>query len=137
MSKGKIIAISLVTVASIILLTVGVFVLRVVLSDPVGEGNAIIQKNSANNRIAAQERFESLYQEVVSSDQKITAAQQALDLTPDDKTLKQNLNGIINYCISVRAEYNAEARKFSSEDFRSADLPYQIDEFSFRTDCKA
>lgn len=88
MSTGKVIAISVAAVLVTALVAVGIFVGRVLLSDPVGEGNAIIQKNSANNRIAAQERFESLYQEVIASDQKIDAAQQALSLSPDDKTLQ-------------------------------------------------
>jgi len=109
---------------------------RVMTSDTAGKGNAVIQKNDANNRIAAQQRFEQLYQDIVASDRKITAAQQAVDAAPNDKTAQQNLTGTINYCISVVGDYNALTRSYTAEDFRAIDLPAQIDNSDPTTDCK-
>lgn len=120
----------------IAVVSVGVWGFRVITSDTRGQGNAVIQKNDANNRIAAQERFESLYQEIVASDRKIAVAAAALAMSGDDKTAQQNYSGIVNYCIQVVGEYNAEARQFTAEDFRSPDLPYQIDNRNPDTDCK-
>lgn len=117
-------------------ISIGVWGFRVVTSDTAGKGNAVIQKNDANNRIAAQERFENMYQDVKAADAKITVAAEALALDPTDKTAQQNLTGVKNYCIQAAADYNAEARKYSAEDFRSADLPFQIDTFDTSTDCK-
>lgn len=47
-----------------------------------------------------------------------------------------NLDGAIAYCIKVRSEYNAQARKFTQTEWRSTDLPYQIDASAPETDCK-
>jgi hypothetical protein len=109
---------------------------RVVTSDIKGQGNAVIIKNDAVNRIAQQERFEQLYADVKAADLKIGTAAAALVLSPLDKTAQQTYTGTINFCIQVSADYDALARKFSAEDFRSVDLPEQIDRFDSSTDCK-
>jgi uncharacterized membrane protein len=109
---------------------------RVVTSDIKGQGNAVIIKNDAVNRIAQQERFEQLYADIKAADLKVGVAYDALQVNPVDKTLQTNYTGTINYCISVVADYDALARKYSAEDFRSADLPEQIVRSDSSTDCK-
>lgn len=114
----------------------GFWLFNVVTSEIKGQGDAIIEQNSSENWTAAQARFEELYADVVASDRKITVAAANLALNPEDKTAKDTYLGTVNYCISVVGEYNAEARKFLSEDFRSADLPPQIGINDSNTDCK-
>ena len=60
----------------------------------------------------------------------------AVKADPGDRTAKQNLTGTTTYCLSAVAEYNAEARKYSSKEFRDADLPDRIDTTDPATDCK-
>lgn len=126
----------LVVLGVIAVVSIGVWGFRVATSDVKGQGDAVIIKNDAVNRIAQQERFEQLYAEVKAADQKIVVMAAAVVADPNDKTAQQNLTGIQNYCISVIADYNALARKYSAEDFRSVDLPGQIDQSLPSTDCK-
>jgi hypothetical protein len=121
--------------AFIALISVGTWSFKVMTSDIKGQGDATVQKNAGSNRIAAQERFESLYADLIAADQKIDVFAQAAASTAD-KTAQTNLTGTMAYCIQVRNDYNAEARKYSAEQFRSADLPYQIDITDPATDCK-
>lgn len=120
----------------IVVLVAGIWALGVVLSGPKGQGDAIKQKNSASNWTTAQARFETQYQSIISADEKITVAAEALAASPDDRTAQQTLQGIKSACISAVADYNAESRKYLSEEFKSADLPYQIDKTDPATDCK-
>jgi hypothetical protein len=126
----------LVVFGVIAVVSIGVWGFRVATSDVAGRGNAVIIKNNAVNRIAQQERFEQLYADIRASDQKITVASAAVIADPSDKTAQQNLTGMQNYCLSVVGDYNALARKYSAEDFRSVDLPEQIDQSIPSTDCK-
>lgn len=135
MPVGKTIAIVLGTVLGAVLLTLGGFALKVALSDPIGQGNAIINKNDAVNRVNAQERFETLYAEVIAADQKIDVLAAAAEDDPSYVN-KTNLTGAKTYCLSVIADYDAEARKFNSADFRAIDLPSQIDTLDPATDCE-
>ncbi len=100
---------------------------NVLLSGPRGQGDAIVQKNSSENFIAAQARFEDLYQEIEASQGNIDIAKNALANDPDDRTLQTNLNGVLAHCNNTVGDYNAEARKFLSEEFRAVDLPPSID----------
>lgn len=109
---------------------------RVATSDVKGEGDAVIQKNSAENWTKAQARFESLYAEIVATDRKVTAAKERVDADPDDRTAADTYFGTQNVCLSFVADYNAEARTYLSADFRAADLPEQIDDLDPTTDCK-
>jgi hypothetical protein len=122
--------------AFVALIGFGTWAFKVLVSDVKGQGDATIQKNSGSNRIAAQERFESLYADIIAADQKIDVFAQAAKASPDDKTAQTNLFGTMAYCVQVRNDYNAEARKYSAEQFRSADLPYTIDINDPTTDCK-
>jgi len=110
--------------------------INVAASGPKGVGDGIIQKNSAENWIAAQAKFEAQYADIVATDTKIELAKANLDTDPSDKTLQTQYTGLVSYCLSVAAEYNADARSYLSEEFRAADLPSQIDSTNPSTNCK-
>lgn len=118
------------------LLIWGGFALKVALSGPKGVGDAIIQKNSAENWTAAQAEFEDLYAGIQSQDKKLNAAAAVLAKAPTDKTYQQTYSGIQSGCTELVADYNAKARKFLAADFKAADLPDQIDETDPLFDCK-
>lgn len=109
---------------------------RVATSDVKGQGDSIITKNSSTNRISAQERFEDLYADIKATDAKIGPAKQAMKADPDSQVAQTNYTGLVNYCLDVVGDYNAEARKYTSADFRSIDLPAQISDVDSATDCK-
>lgn len=136
MSTRKIIGLWLLGIVLIVALSWGVWALKVATSGVVGQGNAIIQKNSAQNWTKAQGEFESMYAEIEATDRKITVAKTALDLDKNDLTAKQTYIGTQNVCLSMVADYNAKARTFLAEDFRAADLPGQIDTMNTTTDCQ-
>ncbi len=122
-------------VIAALLLIPAIFGARVALSGLFGQGGAIINKNDAVNRVAAQERFESLYAEIHAADKRLDVLADAIALNPS-YTNMTNLTGARNYCLSVVADYDAEARKYSARDFRAIDLPDQIDSYDPTTDCQ-
>lgn len=126
----------LITVLVVAAISIGIWALTVLLSGPRGVGDAVIEKNSSENWVAAQAEFERGYQDVLSTDQKITVAYAALQADSENKTLQQNYTGLQSYCLSAAAEYNANARSYLSEDFRAADLPSEISTTNPATDCK-
>lgn len=136
MSTKRIIWTSVAVFVGLIALSWAGFALSVALSGPKGVGDAIKTKNSAENWTKAQAGFEDRYQEIVSSDRKIAVHKSALAADPTDPTLKTNLTGVTSVCMSAVADYNADSRKFLKEDFKSADLPYQINDTDPATDCK-
>ena len=108
----------------------------VAISGIKGQGDAVIEKNSADNWVAAQAEFENNYQDILATDLKIDNAYQSLQKDPDDRTLQTTYDGLKSYCLSVVSDYNADARSYLSEDFRAADLPSEIDTNNSTTDCK-
>lgn len=123
-------------IATFIIVPMGVWGFKVATSDIKGQGDAIVQKNDSTNRINKQELFETLYAEIKSSDQKITILADAVKNDPS-YTNKTNLTGVQTYCVGVVQDYNAEARKYTAEDFRSTDLPASINPLDPATDCLA
>lgn len=118
------------------LLGVGIWAFKVGTSGPKGAGDAVRTKNSGGNRIAAQERFEELYAQVKAADQRVGVMHTTLQAAPTDVVARTNYTGAVNYCIDVRAQYDAEARKYTAAEWRSVDLPQQIDQHDKATDCK-
>jgi len=99
-----------------------------VLGAPVkGAGDAYKQKESASNRIVQQAQFEDLKAEYDSTLVKIKPAKQALERDPDSQIKNTELTGLVNYCIEVAGEYNAESRKYLAADFKAIDLPATLD----------
>lgn len=110
-----------------------IWVLSVASAPIKGQGDAFKQKESANNRISKQALFEDLNAEYESTLAKIGPAKQALKRDPDSQIRNTELTGLINYCISVAGDYNAESRKYTAADFKSIDLPATLD----RTACSS
>lgn len=111
-----------------------VWALSVGGSDVQGRGNAVRQKNDATNRIQQSENFEETKQDFEAFPAKIKAAKRASDRankspdTTDDSIKATELDGIVQQCIDVAHDYNADARKYTAKDFRAADLPDHLDD---------
>ena len=115
---------------------VGIWVFSVATSDVKGRGDVVKINNSAPNRIAAQERFETLWGEIKTADGNIDTAWENLQADKTNPTLLTNYTGVQNHCRGLVNEYNALARKVTKGDWRSPDLPYEIDAANPATDCK-
>lgn len=103
-----------------------------VIGAPVkGAGDAFKQKESASNRIVQQAEFEDLKAEYDDTLAKIPVAKKALKQNPDSQIKNTEYTGLVNQCISVAGDYNAESRKYLAADFKAIDLPAQLD----RTAC--
>lgn len=132
----KAIAIGLLAVLGIFLIGAVTWGIGVAVSGPKGQGDAIKTKNSSQNWTAAQARFEDLYAGIQAADKKAANAAAVLAKSPQDKTYQQTYSGIVSGCTDLVAQYNAESRKFLAADFKSADLPYQIDQTDPAFNCK-
>lgn len=108
---------------------------KVASSGVIGQGDAIIQKNSAENWVKAQAKFEDMYAGIEAQDQMITVLAERVE-DGGSEFDKRNLDGARLVCLDLVGDYNAEANKYLSEDFRSADLPSEINTMSASTDCK-
>lgn len=105
-------------------------------SDIKGQGDAVKVKNEAGNRIRAQEGFLDKYNAVIAADKNLTITAESLEKTPDSVKLQTELAGQKMVCNDQVSRYNADARKFTKQDFKDADLPDIIDETRPETDCK-
>lgn len=94
-------------------------------ADVKGRGELIKTNKSAVNRIQKQEMFEQLYADVNGYKAKISVARDQVKADPSDSIAQTNLAGVRQQCIDTVQQYNAEARKVTSRDWRSADLPDQ------------
>lgn len=106
---------------------------RVVTSPIKGEGDSVIIKNSAENRIAAQEAYVSALNEVKRADRNLDVLAAAQG---DSAAAKTRYVGAVSYCQSVTADYDKLADKYRSADFRPAGYPVAIDTLNPETDCK-
>lgn len=106
------------------------FVGRTLLAEPAGRAGAYQQKESANNRIFAQQQFEELAAEITATQAKIAAAGKVRETSPEAEIRYQ---GLISYCASTAAQYNAASRSYTTEQFKAADLPASYDP---ATDCE-
>lgn len=113
----------------------GIWALNVATSGVRGQGDGIVQRNSAENWLDAQARFVENYELIVAADKQIAAHAEALAKHPEDRILQTNYTGSVNACLSIVADYNADAQNFLREDFRSADLPERITGSDPATDC--
>lgn len=102
-----------------------------------GETDVIEQVSAdANNVIGAQEWFEETYTEIQATDAKLDQAAADKAANPDDDFYTTNYAGLVSYCLDLVGQYDAEARKISSEAFRDTELPSQINESDPDFDCK-
>ncbi|UYL88357.1 membrane protein [Arthrobacter phage EvePickles] len=132
----KPIAVVLTVLLGIFLISWAGFAINVAMSGPKGQGDAIKQKNSAENWTAQQAKFERLYAGIQSADEKTELANARLASNPKDLTLQQTAAGVQSGCISLVSEYNSKSREFLAEDFKAADLPHEIDRTDPAFDCK-
>lgn len=123
-----------IAIVLISLIGLGFFVFRTVTAEPKGRADAYRQQRSAANRIAQQAQFEDRFQDIQASDRKLDQAR--VDAAAGDENAKIRYTGLLNYCEDAVAEYNANSRKYLAADFKSIDLPYQIDPTDPTTDCK-
>lgn len=115
---------------------VAIWGISVAVSGVKGQGDAQIQKNSAPNWTQAQADFERTYASIKAQDKNITIAWGELQADPKSQVKQINYSGLVRNCNDTVANYNAKAREFLAKDFRSADLPQQIDDTDPSTDCK-
>lgn len=106
---------------------------RVATSDVKGRGDSTIIKNSAENRIKAQEAYVSAMNEVKRADRQLDILAATKNDSPNAKT---RYVGGISYCQSQVADYNALGEKYRSADFRPEGYPLTIDDADTATDCK-
>ena len=144
-----------VLLAVVIIAPVSIWGIRVTTSDTRGAGNVEIERNSAENRVRAQAYFEQSYQDISKFDLQIGDAQKAYNdfVTNNPKPSAEDLvaaqiygqqlnsrqvtlTGLQQQCQNTVANYDAEARKTLAAEWRSNELPYQIDDSSPETDCK-
>ena len=106
---------------------------RVVTSPIKGQGDSVIIKNSAENRIAAQQAYVGAMNEVKRADRNLDVLAAA---QKDSAAAKTRYVGAVSYCQSVVADYNKLAEKYLSADFIPAGYPVVIDDRDPATDCK-
>lgn len=130
-TTGRVILFIVIGVIVAGILSAVIWAVTVGTSQARGIGDGIIQKNSAQNWVDAQARFEENYADIEATQFKIEQAQTELDAAREQglptTTLEQTLTGTMNYCASLVADYNADARNYLREDFRASDLPDKID----------
>lgn len=119
------------------LIGIGLWAFGVFTSDVKGRGDAVKTKNSAVNRIAAQENFHNLYQDVVAADRRIDVIAATLAKNPDSQVWQTNYTGAVTYCIDAVAAYDAEVKKYTKREYLDISLPQdRIDDQDPATDCK-
>ena len=107
-----------------------------------GQGNAIIAKNDAQNRIQQQAQFHQQFVSIKALDQKLTDAQVTYDAyikahtaangTPFDPNAQQANNlltvvqGLQQQCHNASASYDALTETYVAQDFRDTNLPFKI-----------
>lgn len=123
-------------VVSLVLLTVILWGTGVLWAGPKGAGDAHKTNESGTNRIAKQEMFEQLYADIQVADKRVGMFALARQASPDSYQASVNYEGAVNHCNQLVANYDAEARKQTSADWKAADLPAEIDQSDPKFDCK-
>lgn len=119
-----------------VLVGAGFWAFRTLTAPVRGQGDAYQQQQSGQNRTRAQEAFHSRIEDIRATDAKLDVLAAAVTADPQDRTARQTLTGTQSYCLAAVGEYDAEARKYNSREFRDADLPDRIDRTDPATDCK-
>lgn len=114
----------------------GIWALKVATSDVRGAGDTVARVNSVDNRIGAQEHFQTLYNQIIAYDQELDQAAADKAEHPGDTFYATNYSGLVKTCIDARNQYNADANKVTQAKWRDATLPFQIDATDPKTDCK-
>lgn len=99
------------------------YVIGVATSDAKGKGDTIIKNNSVQNRTEKQEQFEKLFAKVETNKALVAQHTKTVAANPTDKQASMVLSGVQSACVASVEQYNAEARKVLSMDWKAADLP--------------
>lgn len=132
---GKGTAIVIALVAAALLVGGVVWIYNVATSGVRGQGDAQIQKNSAENWPKQQAEFERMYNSILAADKNITIAWEELQADKDNQIKQTNYSGLKRSCNDTVASYNSRAREYLAKDFRDARLPQEIDQTKPETDC--
>jgi predicted lipid-binding transport protein (Tim44 family) len=95
----------------------------VATSNAKGAGDTIIKNNSVENRTEKQEKFEALFAKVETNKALVAQHTKTVAANPTDKQASMVLSGVQSACAASVEQYNAEARKVLSMDWKAADLP--------------
>ncbi|MFC0504256.1 hypothetical protein [Micromonospora costi] len=137
MSAGWRIGIAVLVVLAVgAAIAIGSWYFRVATSGVKGAGDATRITNDGQNRVNAQEWFAGMYQEIRSTDRRIDEAYAEVSRKPTEIN-QENYRGLVNRCIDMVGDYNAEAQKVSRGQWRDPSLPAQIDDTDPTTDCRA
>ncbi len=118
------------------LLVGAVWYFKVATSGVKGAGDQTRITNDGRNRVNAQEWFAAQFEQIVSTDRRIDQAAADLAKRPDGDFEKTNYTGLVNSCMRMVGDYNAEANKVSRAQWRDPNLPSRIDNSDPQTDCK-
>lgn len=116
----------------IVIISVGFWWIRVENADRIGRGNAEIQIESAENRIATYNHFFDLCVSVKDAEVAIDGTASQIKATTDQHTinvLQTNLTAQQNTRAQGINQYNADAKKnYTDARFLAMNLPYQLSE---------
>jgi hypothetical protein len=119
----------LLIIALVIATGVGAWAFGVFTSDIKGKGDAIKQKNAANNRIFQQAQFRDQHETITGYGTQIKIAKGAVaSASPSTKPARETeLLGLQQVCVDTVNDYNARAKQYLAQQFRDADLPERHD----------
>lgn len=129
-SGGRIALYGVLVVLIVSALGFGGWAFGIWFSGPKGAGEAIKQNNSKVNRIGQQEQFEQLAADYDGFVVKIKAGKAAVAsaVTETDKQLRATeLVGLRQVCVDAAQQFNANSRKYTARDWKSAGLPARLD----------
>lgn len=125
------------SIVAIVVVVAALWATGVLWAGPKGAGDAYKTNQSGTNRIAKQEMFEQLYADIQAADQRVNTFFLAKQASGGESYPAQvNYTGAVNACNQLVANYDAEARKYSSADWRDNELPERIDQTDPKFDCK-
>ncbi|MEI7818663.1 MAG: hypothetical protein WCI47_00940 [bacterium] len=142
MSRGVFAIVAIIIVAAVIgSVSWGI---SVATSDVKGRGDAVVQKNSAVNRIEAQAQFEQNFADVKKFTLQLRDAHTAVadfntahpnvgngtaydPLAEQLGNLQRTETGLRQQCLRVQTNYEAATRQYTSADFKAVDLPFRFD----------
>lgn len=138
MSAGWRLGLTFLAVIAVVgLVSVGIWYFKVATSPVKGAGDATRITNDGRNRVNAQEWFVGQYEQIRSTDRRIDEAAAELARRPGDEFVAANYRGLVNRCVEMVGNYNAEAQKVSRAQWRDPALPVRIDDTDPSTDCRA
>lgn len=108
---------------------------QVLTAGPKGAGDAHRTNQSGTNRIAKQEMFQQLYEDIQVADINITTLH-TLKVSDPSYVNNTNYTAAQMQCTQLVHNYNAEAKKYTSQDWRDNSLPSAIDQTDPKFDCK-